>query len=231
MTWGGAVVVAAASASEFLDKNWVTCDGSVRSLYYGRCYVEFDDGNSGLVYMSTSANAGLSWGTRLQPADRSTGIGGQPLVPPDGTVVVPIADANVASILAFRSGKGGASRCNTVSVAPITAHTVAGTMRVVSMPSAAVDRAGRVYVVWQDCRFERGCDANDLVMSTSSDGVAWSAVARIPIDPVSSGVDHFVPGLAADAGTSGATAQLVLTFYYFPKAQRTLVEHARPATC
>jgi hypothetical protein len=33
-------------------------------------------------------------------------------------------------------------------------------------------------------------------MSTSADGVTWSALRRIPIDPVGSGVDHFIPGLA-----------------------------------
>jgi len=30
--------------------------------------------------------------------------------------------------------------------------------------------------------------------------VSWSDVARIPIDPVTSSVDHFVPGLAVYSG-------------------------------
>jgi hypothetical protein len=80
-----------------------------------------------------------------------------------------------------------------------------------------------VYVVWQDCRFEPHCasiygSANDIVMSTSTDGLSWSAVERIPIDPVGSGVHHIIPGIGVDKHTSGSNAHLALTFYYFPVA-------------
>jgi hypothetical protein len=56
------------------------------------------------------------------------------------------------------------------------------------------------------------------VMSTSDDGTTWSPVTRIPADPVGSGVDHFVPGLAVDRSTSGTSAQLALAFYFYPVA-------------
>jgi hypothetical protein len=75
-----------------------------------------------------------------------------------------------------------------------------------------------VYVAWQDCGFEPACSANDIVLSSSSDGTTWSVPARIPIDPVSSGVDHFIPGLAVDPATSGAGAHLALTYFYYPDA-------------
>jgi hypothetical protein len=75
-----------------------------------------------------------------------------------------------------------------------------------------------VYVVWQDCRFESGCPANDLVMSTSTNGTSWSAVTRVPIDAVGSGADHFIPGLAVDKTTSGGSAHLGLTYYFYPSA-------------
>jgi hypothetical protein len=84
-----------------------------------------------------------------------------------------------------------------------------------------MDGAGKAYVAWQDCRFESGCDANDIVMSTSTDGKTWSAVQRIPTDAVGSSVDHFIPGLAVDPSTSGSTAHLALTFYYYPNASCT----------
>ena len=77
-------------------------------------------------------------------------------------------------------------------------------------------RAGKVFVVWADCRFESRCRANDMVMSTSSNGTTWSMVTRIPADAVGSGVDHFIPGLAVDKSTSGSTAHLVLAFDYYP---------------
>src|SRR5581483_8798881 len=53
-------------------------------------------------------------------------------------------------------------------------------------------------------------------MSTSTDGTSWSPITRIPIDPVTSGVDHFLPGLGVDRRTSGSTAHLALTYYYYP---------------
>jgi hypothetical protein len=48
--------------------------------------------------------------------------------------------------------------------------------------------------------------------------VTWSDTARIPIDPVTSPVDHFIPGLAVDPTTSGSRAHLALTFYFYPNA-------------
>ncbi len=80
-------------------------------------------------------------------------------------------------------------------------------------------------MAWEDCRFEPKCSANDIVLSSSGDGVDWSAVSRVPIDDVGSGVDHFIPGLAVDPSTSGAGAHLALTYYFYPDAACT------PETC
>ena len=43
-----------------------------------------------------------------------------------------------------------------------------------------------------------------------------SPVVRIPIDPTTSGIDHFIPGLAVDRSTGGATTRLGLTYHYYP---------------
>jgi len=56
------------------------------------------------------------------------------------------------------------------------------------------------------------------VLTTSSDGLSWSAVRRIPIDSATSGADHFIPGLAVDPATTGSSAHLALTHYYYPSA-------------
>jgi hypothetical protein len=40
--------------------------------------------------MTTSTDGGLTWGPLRPTADQLVGVGGQPVVQPDGTVVVPI---------------------------------------------------------------------------------------------------------------------------------------------
>jgi hypothetical protein len=40
----------------------------------------------------------------------------------------------------------------------------------------------------------------------------------VPIDPVSSTADHFVPGIGVDRSTSGSGARIGLTYYFYPAA-------------
>jgi hypothetical protein len=80
---------------------------------------------------------------------------------------------------------------------------------------------GRVYTAWQDCGFRSGCSSNDIVYSTSMDGVSWTAKTRVPIDATNSGVDHFIPGFAVDRSTSGSTTHIALGYYYYPVASCT----------
>jgi len=218
LTWSASIVkVNSSGGTTSQDKNWSVCDDTATSPFYGHCYTEWDDnGNGNLVQMSTSTDGGLTWSTRQSTANNATVIGGQPLVQPNGTVIVPIENANETSLLAFTSTNGGASWNSTITVTSVNHHTDAGGIRSGSLPTAEIDGAGTVYVVWSDCRFERRCRANDLVMTTSTNGTSWTAVARIPADAVGSGVDHFIPGLAVDKTTSGGSAHLGLAYYYYP---------------
>jgi hypothetical protein len=118
---------------------------------------------------------------------------------------------------AFRSTDGGASWSGLSAIAVIQTHLDAGGIRSGPLPSAAVDGAGTVWVVWEDCRFRVQCTTNDLVYSTSTDGTHWSKVTRIPIDPVTSAVDHFIPGIGIDPATSGTTAHVGVHYYYYPQ--------------
>jgi hypothetical protein len=218
LTWGAPVLVNQSNLGN-VDKNWIVCDNTATSPFYGNCYTEWDDnGDGNRIYMSTSNDGSLTWGPRLKTANNATGIGGQPVVQPNGTVVVPIDNANETALLAFNSTNGGASWSATTTITTISSHSVAGGLRTGPLPSAEVDAAGKVYVVWQDCRFRRGCKANDIVMTTSTNGTTWSSVVRIPIDGTNSGVDHFIPGLAVDNTTSGGSAKLALAYYYYPTA-------------
>jgi hypothetical protein len=223
LTWSSPFVVN--NDGHFNDKNWTVCDNSLSSLHEGNCYTEFDDNTLGdLIQMSTSSDGGQHWGAAQATANNAHGIGGQPLVQPNGTVIVPIngfAGVNFL-VVAFTSTDGGASWSKTNIVARVGFHHAAGGIRdSIPLPSAEMDKSGKVYVVWQDCHFEPTCNASDLVLSTSTDGKSWSKLARIPLDPRGSGVDHFIPGLAVDNSTSDGSARLVVTFYFYPNTNCT----------
>jgi hypothetical protein len=212
-TWENPVSVDPTSFSS--DKNWIVCDSWASSPHYGNCYMEWDDPSSGLILMSTSTDGGQHWGAAIGTANGGSGIGGQPLVQPNGTVVVPIETNNMA---AFISTNGGASWTMPRSFATIQSHIEAAGFRSGPLPSAAVDGAGKVWVVWEDCRFRMRCSTNDLVYSTSTDGVHWTTVKRIPIDATSSVVDHFIPGIGIAPATSGTNAHVAIHYYYYSQS-------------
>ncbi|MGB8772162.1 MAG: sialidase family protein [Candidatus Korobacteraceae bacterium] len=207
------------------DKNWLACDNTPTSPYYGNCYQEWDSPAQGdYLQMSTSSDGGVTWGPAKGTAGNDYGIGGQALTLPNGTVVVSYADFN-GGMSAFTSTNGGQSWNAAVSIATAPSHAEAGGLRSLSLPSAAIDGAGTIYVSWPDCRFRSGCASNDIVYSTTTDGIHWSSVVRVPIDPVTSTVDHFIQGLAIDTNTSGSTAHIGLTYYYYP------VSNCSASTC
>ncbi|HVB74148.1 MAG TPA: sialidase family protein [Ktedonobacteraceae bacterium] len=222
--------------STYYDKDWITCDASNNSPFYGHCYAEWDnDDSGGLILMSTSTDGGKTWGKPQTTADKAHGLGGQPLVQPGGTVIVPIAGYGTMNLLSFVSTDGGRSWSKTSLIASINGNV---------LPSAQIDGAGKVYLVWIDCQFEKNCNAtggsedndirytggqkahadtraagppeDDLVMSTTTDGIHWTQPRLIPADPTGSGIDHLIPGIGVDRNTSGASAHLALAFYYHP---------------
>ncbi len=222
MNWSSTPVIVSSTPDS--DKQWIACDNTPASPYFGHCYMEWDDPSTpanGLIWMSTSTDGGLTWSAAVNTASSTAGIGGQPVVQPNGTVVVPIMSSDGNSMLAFTSTDGGATWNAPVTISSITDHVVAGNMRTIALPSAAVDSAGRVYVVWQDCRFRTSCSSNDIVLSTSADGSNWTAPAGIPIDAATSTVDHFIPVIAVDPATSGGSVRLAVTYYFYPTAQCT----------
>ncbi|WP_370152210.1 putative Ig domain-containing protein [Streptacidiphilus sp. EB129] len=231
-TWGNPVTV---STGTFDDKNWSVCDDHPSSPSYGHCYTEYDDANAGdAEHMRTSTDGGATWGAEQSPADSPSGLGGQPVVQPNGTVVVPFSSASSNAERSFTSTNGGASWTSSVQIATISHHPVAGleaadmaklpprdSLRESPLPSAEIDASGKVFAVWSDCRFRSGCTSNDIIMSTSTNGTSWSTPVRVPIDAATSTADHFTPGIGVDPSSSGSTTRIGLTYYYYPNASCT----------
>ena len=228
LTWGNPVNTAVAGPGQNLDKNWIVCDNTPSSPFYGSCYTQYDDfGNGNRLHMSYSRDGGQTWTESKVP--RVGVIGGQPVVQPNGNVVVPLDNASETALGYTVSTNGGVRFGQAFAITSISAADDPGNIRSGPLPSAEISGDGTIYVVWEDCRFRAGCPAagtpNDLVYVTSADGKNWSAVQRIPIDPVTSTVDHFIPGVAVDKATSGAGTRVGVTYYFYPDTSCTF------ATC
>lgn len=223
--WSNPVIVDASSASQNFDKDWIVCDQHPTSRFFGRCYTQWDDSASTPwpTMMSYSNDGGLTWSSPQGVANQAFYIqGGQPLVQPNGNVIVPTYgfDTNgVENIYSYRSTNGGASWTDAAKVAPLNySTTVASFYRGGSLPSAEIDQSGKVYVAWAGCYFEPNCATDDMVMTTTTDGLTWTPLQRIPLDAIGSGVEHLTAGLAVDSSTSGSGAHLAVTYYYWANA-------------
>ena len=215
-------VAAAVSAAGTLDKGWLACDNWPSSPLRGRCYLSYLDVASNQIATRASTDGGLTWSPPASPPAPSPidVNGAQPLVRPDGTLVVVYASFSnrrfeETDVLAIRSTDGGASFSDPARVADLQASEVVD-LRSPPLPSASVDGGGRLYVVWEDCRFTSACSRNDLVLASSDDGITWSAPVRVPTTGATSTTDSLVPGFAADPATAGGTPRLALVYYTQP---------------
>jgi hypothetical protein len=196
-------------AGPILDKEWIACDVGTASPFQGRCYLEYTDDQKNITVSQFSTDGGLTW----SPAVRAGAllVGTQPVVQPNGTLVVVAGDyrderALSGSMIAYRSTDGGATFTRFI-VSDLQAADNSP-MRAISLPSLEADSNGMIYATWSDCRFRAGCSQNDLVLSTSTDGMVWSAPVR-----VTSAANAFIPGLAADPAHPGRLA-VVYAHYY-----------------
>jgi hypothetical protein len=207
--WSAPVTVA---TGPVLDKDWLACDNGSASPHRGRCYSAYTDDDKEWTVVQWSDDGGLTWSQPVRAA--GTLVGTQPVVRPDGGLVVVAGDYQGAgltgSIDSLVSTDGGATFTQ-ATVSGLQAHT-AGALRAVSLPSVAVDSAGTIYAVWGDCRFRSACSGNDLVLSTSKDGLSWTAPVRIPVAPATSSQEEFLPGLGTDPAHPG---HLGLVYEYY----------------
>jgi hypothetical protein len=202
-----------AAEGPVLDKEWITCDNNAGSPFRGRCYLAYSDDDKNITASQSSDDGGVTWSAEVSAG--STLIGTQPVVQPNGTLVVLAGDYRDAralsgSIVALRSTDGGATFTR-FTVSDLQAASD-DPMRAISLPSVAADSAGTIYASWGDCRFRPDCTANDIVVSTSSDGMTWSTPTRVPVGTPTSPINAFIPGLAADPSSPGG---LALVYAYF----------------
>jgi hypothetical protein len=212
VTWDAPVAAANVGLTSLgYDKEWVTCDNTSTSRFYGTCYLVYSELSqfTERLAIQTSNDGGATWSaaTGAATAFGSNVVGALPLAQPDGTLTV-VFQANSSSIYAVRSVDGGATFTAPIGVTPVN-EVRRSDIRVPSLPTATVDASGKMFVAWADCSLRPGCASQDIVFSSSTDGMAWSLPARVP----GTGADSFVPGIAADPSAPG---HLAVVYYAQP---------------
>ena len=192
------------------DKEWIACDNWRSSRFRGRCYLTYTDATArNRLVTQFSRDGGRTW-SDLVPTAPPEGVGAFPVVRPNGDLLVVYSDWQATTVV--RSLDGGSSFSAPARIATHPTRRLR-TFRTFQLPSADVDRSGRVYVVWHDCRFRPDCRATDVVLATSADGVSWSAPVRVPTTAITSPRAHHMPAIAVDPATSGRRARLRLAYY------------------
>jgi hypothetical protein len=210
-------------------------------------------GGTGVTLTSALTKAhvqGAPLANSAAPQIGTTGaIGGVPLVQPPapgaasgtvcGRVVVPYAGGGGISYISSSDCGDHWSAHTQILPNMVQTHTVAQGLRTSLLPSSSMDGSGAIYLVWQTRSFRVGTvnsTPNDIAMSVmpaptdASPDPGFAAPARIPIEADNTTAntnDHFIPGIAADPQTSGATAHLGLFYYTYPVAA---CQFANPGT-
>jgi hypothetical protein len=210
---------------KFNDKNWITVDNNPNSPHYGRAYVVWDQVTCPPVDCSTipvsqpivlkySDDGGKTWhpnspiqATNAQPTAAFEEIGVQPVVLPNGHIVIVYADVQAGlytffgSFKAIRSTDGGQTWSAPTTVAPADAFAEEGyNLRAPNVPSAFV-RGKTIYVGYHHLPADSPDPptANDIFLTKSTDeGQTWSPPEDVTIaDPL---MDHFTPDIAVAGG-------------------------------
>ena len=217
----------------WVNRPWVGCDNHVFSPHFGNCYIAWDDINFvtgvGTNDVSVSSDGGLTWSAPTVSPDQCAGsIGGVAIQANGNLFLIGAYDGGMGCtglyLYSIESTDGGKTLQQTVDITAeqLAYPTEGGAMRQDPFPSASVSIDGTISVVTYDCRFRSSCATNDIVMTTSKDGVNWSSIERVPIDPLDSGTDHFVAGIGApallDIILGASPAALAVNYYYVPDA-------------
>ncbi len=233
-TWDTPVTTVKQEAGHTYDKDWIVCDNTATSPNYGACYVVWADfvNGSGQFHVDRSTNGGTSWTELLFTNITIAGNGAQPIVQPDGRLVI-VYKENATDPSTFpqlrwfdREALGGFQGPFTIDDCEWN-HQAGGLRKIECFTSAEMDSAGTIYLVWPDCRFramnygqpchDQSFDfmgPSDLVYTTLAEGAStWSDVALIPAAPTLDS-DVFLPGMAVDPDDVGHVG---VAFYFYPR--------------
>jgi hypothetical protein len=217
LRWSTPAIAAAAGGGDY-DKEWLTCDNWRSSRFRGRCYLTYADFDSNAFVVRRSNDGGRTWSSGavwpFLPQLGTTANGVQPIVRPNGTLVVAFAatdaehDLSLDAIAVIRSGDGGVSFSRPVYVAGLHAYDILG-LRSPPLPSAAQGADGTIWLAWSDCAPASDCATTAIWVSSSRDGISWRTPVAIP--SAAPADNHFAPGLAVSG--SGRSTRIAVAYY------------------
>jgi RTX calcium-binding nonapeptide repeat (4 copies) len=178
--WGTALAALEERVAEGIafDKNWIGCDNTATSPFYGRCYLVFTHSSArDMLAVSWSDDGGTTWSPTVDIGARPA-VGVFPAIRPTGElVVVYLWEAGRFAVAASRSADGGATWSAPVRIADVRNSCAVSGFRAFPLPSAEVDRNGRVWATWHDCA--PGGSSNAVYVATSDDGASWTAASMV----------------------------------------------------
>ena len=198
LTWSTALNAAEESAiggdeGIAFDKNWVACDNTATSPFYGRCYLVYThSADRDMLAVRWSDDGGLTWSSAVDIGARPA-VGVFPVIRPAGELVVAyLWELSRFAIAASTSRDGGASWGAPVRVADVAGSCGIAGFRAFPLPSADADASGRIWVAWHDCA-AAGATQSAVFVASSVDGTTWSPPTR-----VTSGRNAVLPAIAID---------------------------------